>query len=225
MNNENLLQTIAKQAHEGQTSTKPILLENFLNLFETNEDLLNQVNEAQPQLLATLYKYLSPAKSKLLKQPIDILKQTMAVNDVRYFLNYIYVSKDESDIVSANGHMISKMPNTLNLTHGFYDRNLIQIDVDGTFPDYNQVINKKENTIEVELKDCTLEIDKKRGVEKISIPTGFGYDIHFNFGYVKRVMGKNFQKFSLSFNDKASSGTFINPDFPEVEIIIMPIKA
>lgn len=82
--------------------------------------------------LADLYTFFMPpiAKPKTAEQWVA---QAMAKNDVRYYLNSLYVTYRD-DLVATDGYRLHIMP-VLDLAHGFYDAALHPVDVDAKYPD------------------------------------------------------------------------------------------
>jgi len=89
-----------------------------------------------PRQAGELLRFFAPAIPKKPQTALDWVRGAVAKKDIRYYLNYIYVT--EEDIVATNGAMLRVTPNKNGMPPGFYDPLTMQkctLDAATRYPD------------------------------------------------------------------------------------------
>ena len=86
--------------------------------------------------ISRLYSYFMPPVPAKPKTAEQWVAKAMAKADVRYYLNYLY--SDGKRLLATDGHRLHAMPTDLEA--GFYNTDLVKVDVDARYPDTNRVI-------------------------------------------------------------------------------------
>jgi hypothetical protein len=105
-------------------------------IYASFRDALTNDGQFNELAMAKLYAYFmpnTPAKPKTDEQWVALAKPT---NDVRYYLNYLY--SDGNRIMATDGHRLHILNKSIE--PGFYNKEMIKIEVDGKFPDVDRNI-------------------------------------------------------------------------------------
>lgn len=102
-----------------------------------------------------LYNYFTPPMPKVAKTATDwVMKALADVSDVRYHLQSAH--SDGKYLTATCGHRIHRIPTTLE--PGYYDRNLIKVDIDARYPDTDQFYSERGNEQEIQVFVNNLDI-------------------------------------------------------------------
>lgn len=137
---------MCKLSRQSASSEKPKKVDAQVIL----KTLADQYPESIPDL-AKLYTYFMPPLPKKVTSNFQWVAQAMARKDVRYYLNYVYVTS--SQFICTDGHRLHVAPNDTGLVPGFYFANGdIAHDTDyAKFPDWERILNPdKEFTINID---------------------------------------------------------------------------
>ena len=83
------------------------------------------------------------------KNMYEALRACMSNDETRYFLNGVWIDKDNNKIVSTDGRRLIcyDLPEDVEISTGFYDPikngkkfQLIPADIEGTYPNYERVL-------------------------------------------------------------------------------------
>jgi len=88
--------------------------------------------------LSILYSFFTPPAPAKCKAAIQWIGKARSKEDTRYYLKEVYVNTEH--IVACDGHRLHLTLNKDNLEEGYYNSELIKIDLDATYPDYRRVI-------------------------------------------------------------------------------------
>lgn len=89
---------------------------------------------------ARLYKYFLPPVPRKPKNSVDWVRKFVPAKDVRFYLNYLYVS-DTGEMQATNGHMLAVTANH-GLSPGYYcAKSLNAADVNANYPQCDRVID------------------------------------------------------------------------------------
>ncbi len=199
---------IAKQAHNLVPRDC-----NKASCYQVVRDLIAG-EEMTVEQAAMLYAYFAPAIPAKPKTPEQWVAKAMAKKDVRYYLQYIY--SDGARIMATDGHRVH-IWHTDQYPAGFYDANMVQIEVDGTFPDINRVIPKNPD-----LSLPVAELSIEHLFDSDSKPVdGYKFDgVAINGAYMDQALScQDFDQ--IQYSDGGSSVLMASAD---KQAVIMPIS-
>ena len=165
--------------------------EAFTQVFDSLTE--DQRGQLLGQLAALYLKFKPPVTSSVKKMSdLELLSKFAAVNDVRYYLNYVYVNAD-GYATASNGHYLvtTKQPTTLE--PGFYDpKTLVNVGaLDGArYPDFSKVLTPIQQPETVKLSEVKETREYSNGGKSATAWRLTEADIWFDSDYVKK-----FQKF------------------------------
>ncbi len=145
--------------------------------------------------LARLYAHFLPKPGKRARTTWQWVAMAMAKDDVRYYLNYVYVTEEE--IVATDGHRLHIAPNVEGLTPGYYDAagNRIHAPDYARYPDFKRV-QPDPQARGREWYDCTMDelplIAESAKLSRYELPTAVSNDhnrVHINAKYVQQLFG------------------------------------
>lgn len=168
MNNLNEIATIAS-TRLSKNTTKPQAYEIIRAMIErgTMPNLDDQ---------ARLYKHFSPNTPKA-KTPFRWVYLATSKETTRPYLNYVYVT-DKGLMVATDGHRLHCHETTL--APGFYDKNMILVDVDLTFPDWERIVPKNKGVIKVNTSEtCVGSGFSGKPTETYKLQNGGGINVKY----------------------------------------------
>ncbi len=173
---------------------------------------------------AGLVSYFIPPVPKKSADTLGWIKKHTAQQDVRFYLNYFYVSG--THIVSTNGHYLAKTENIYGLENGFYNpKTGLKENIDARFPEYNRVIPSEEKTI-ISLHHCPSAVyaTKKQKFAKFvrvfTLPDGL--KMAFNNQYYESICSNPSGVLSMRTADATSAMKII---FNDLSIgVLMPMR-
>lgn len=197
------------------------------NAFSAFETIVDQLTDSQKidyeRELATLYlKFFKAETAKKISDPYLIIGQFTADKDVRYYLNYVYVT--EQNIIASNGHYLATMPNSEKLESGFYDTKqklkLENFDF-ARYPSFNKVFEGEWGDVDindiVDIKILMTNDKKPKPYNCIKIG-----EHYYQESYVQKV--KNFYQSGIVEQNNTNGALKIIDEKTNITFILMPIK-
>ncbi len=181
---------------------KALAFKALQELIHTMDEVLgesyNRMGGETALAFARLYAHFLPKPGKRARTTWQWVAMAMAKNDVRHYLNYVYVTEDE--IVATDGHRLHIAPNVEGLTPGYYDAagNRIHAPDYARYPDFKRV-QPDPRAPGREWYDCTLDelpahakATDKGLFNYRELPTANSDDhnrVHINAKYVQQLFG------------------------------------
>jgi len=105
-------------------------------------EIMSWKNEDIPlKAWAQIYNHFQPNKRPKFKTDTDWLWAAAGTEETRPYLHYIYVDRENKNIVTTDGHRLHMLPAPEDKLQGFYDKEGVHLgDEMMTFPDYRRVI-------------------------------------------------------------------------------------
>ncbi len=180
-------------------SDKALAFKALQELIHTMDEVLgesyNCMDGETALAFARLYAHFLPKPGKRARTTWQWVAMAMAKDDVRYYLNYVYVTEDE--IVATDGHRLHIAPNVEGLTPGYYDvaGNRIHAPDYARYPDFKRV-QPDPRASGREWYDCTMDelplvaVDAKLSRYELPVADPLCRDrVHINAKYVQQLFG------------------------------------
>lgn len=186
------------------------------------KDLINKGMDIDENILehnlSGLYAFFLPPTPAKPKTDQQWVSKAVPKKDIRHYLNYLY--SDGSRLIGTDGHRLHVMHGT-DLGKGFYNTELVKLDVDATYPDIDRIIPIKGVTTIMHLSDFdqletyTPECDNPTISVKLN-------DSHFNKSYILAAISR--------FDDspiealQLDSNSAIRLQQKDLQAVIMPMR-
>ena len=191
-----------------------------------------ETDEGTQRDIAALYKHFevkTTSSKKVLTSPIAFVNAARGKDEGRPFLMNAYF--DGEMLVATDGyslHYVARTPENQNLLpteKGFYDTNLIKLDVDHTFPDFRQVINSCKGSSEtITFNDITEDTLSKKRAKRVSITTNDGLTRFFDLARLLKAGVKLGEAYNVKYRaDDAYSPLHVSMG-SGMELVIMPVR-
>lgn len=120
--------------------------------------------------MAKLYAYFLPPLPKKAKTPFEWVARAMADKDIRYYLNYVYIT--DKVIVATDGHRLHIVNNDDQLEPGFYNKAGDKVESPGfaPYPDYERVIPDIKDIEPITMSTKDLDVKEHEGLIVYVIP-------------------------------------------------------
>lgn len=214
---ENVIE-IASQAHQlEKQNTKSHAFQSLMSLIEGLD--LPELSGHNERDLVELYSHFLP-KPVHKKAAFDWVAQAMAKDNMRYFLEYVFVNKEH--IVASDGHRLHCIPNTEGLKPGYYDKKKKYVTGENmsVFPDYEYLISPPSDKEyeRINVKELKLRPYSPGAVDHLIIIN----DHHYNYKYFLEIVGKSNQV-NIILSD---SGTLFaeSPEHTGGRVVLMPVR-
>ena len=179
------LNEIATNAHHIKKPTKNELFAELNNtVFSVPGDYLTD------NTLAMLYAYFLPTSSKKPKTPEQWVAMVVAKNDVRGYLNFLYVDASETNgvrLVAADGPRMHIL-HGVDLAAGYYDTALNQVDYPDKYVNFDRIIPTSGESDQLwidDVKKLPINAAQTSGENCHSIEINGS---HFNVNYINDAL-------------------------------------
>lgn len=219
-------QEIIKEAFYSGKVSKAIMsmrFEAILNYYTKGAEELADIPAQVIDFLIYGYNYFQVPTPKKAKTWQDFYKKVKPSNNIRPFLNFIFV--DDYYIVVADGHRLISKRNAEGFYPGFYNENMIKLfNLDEyNYPDYLEIIERVKNHSIYKIDFSANEFNIEGDFITFNISDNF--NLKFTKNFIFDFIGDKKHFYICADAERPfNSVRIINPDFDDLTMILMPIK-
>jgi len=179
--------------------------------------------------LAKLYQFFTPPLPAKPKDAWQWIAKAMGKNDIRYYLNYVYVTADT--ICATDGHRLHIMKNHSAFPVGYYDSNKVLAFPENyaKYPDITRVTPDIESgsslyyCLPYDAESLKVQLLGTSSQEVAVFMLRDGTELGIDKGYFLQAIGLKGETMDLYVRDSTSSIILVSRESGN-KAVIMPIK-